>query len=253
MIGIYKITNPNNKIYIGQSLNIENRWNRYKKLQCKGQRKLFNSLKKYGWDKHNAEVIELCLENELLKRETYWKEYYKVLDTPSLCCKIDGKGGKLGKETCDLISNKKTNHPSFDDDWRKKQKDGKSKQKGIDFRSEQGKKNHKESMKNNTFRLGKKDTLETIQKRIQKTKGVAKGPQSEETKQKRSVKMKESSKTYAVKFRKPIIQLDKDGNTIKEWSSISEAVKELNLEMGTLVATLKGRQNTHKGWCWRYK
>ena len=31
MIGIYKITNPNNRIYIGQSTNIEARWEKYKK------------------------------------------------------------------------------------------------------------------------------------------------------------------------------------------------------------------------------
>lgn len=33
-IGIYKITSPSNKIYIGQSTNITRRWDEYRKLQC---------------------------------------------------------------------------------------------------------------------------------------------------------------------------------------------------------------------------
>lgn len=57
MIGIYKITNPNGKIYIGQSTNIDKRFYRYKRLECKGQIKLYNSLKKYGWDAHIIEII----------------------------------------------------------------------------------------------------------------------------------------------------------------------------------------------------
>ena len=36
MIGIYKITNPSGKIYIGQSINIENRKKIYSKSICKG-------------------------------------------------------------------------------------------------------------------------------------------------------------------------------------------------------------------------
>ena len=48
MIGIYKITSPSNKIYIGQSINIERRFNSYKNLShCKQQIKLYNSLQKY--------------------------------------------------------------------------------------------------------------------------------------------------------------------------------------------------------------
>jgi len=99
MVGIYKIVSPSNKIYIGQSTNIDQRWYYYKKLYCKSQTKLYYSLKKYTPEKHNFIIIEECPENMLLERETYWKNYYKVLDQPSLCCRIDGKGGKNSNET----------------------------------------------------------------------------------------------------------------------------------------------------------
>lgn len=47
IIGIYKITSPSGKIYIGQSINIEKRWEKYQKYieNIKNQIKLYNSLK----------------------------------------------------------------------------------------------------------------------------------------------------------------------------------------------------------------
>jgi len=104
MTGIYKITSPTGKIYIGQSIDIEKRFKYYKKLYCKQQTKLYFSLKKYGCENHIFEIIEECKECNLLERETYWKKYYKVLEISSLCCRIDGKGGKNSKVTNELIS-----------------------------------------------------------------------------------------------------------------------------------------------------
>lgn len=100
MVGVYKITNPSGKIYIGQSVDIYNRWNKnYKMLRCKSQPKLYNSFKKYGFENHVFEIIEECDISQLIKQETYWKMFYKVLEIPSLCCRIDRKGGKSSEET----------------------------------------------------------------------------------------------------------------------------------------------------------
>lgn len=100
-IGIYKITSPSGKIYIGQSVDIKRRKNQYKNLNgnIKSQTILYRSLLKYGFDAHKFEIIEECSEDKLLERETHWKNHYKVLDTPSLCCRIDGKGGRDSQET----------------------------------------------------------------------------------------------------------------------------------------------------------
>ena len=38
--GIYKITSPSGKIYIGQSINIKSRWKYYEKLRCNKQFKI---------------------------------------------------------------------------------------------------------------------------------------------------------------------------------------------------------------------
>jgi group I intron endonuclease len=57
MIGIYKITNPKGKVYIGQSINIKSRFSKYYKKHCKEQPLLYRSLKKYGSDSHSFEVL----------------------------------------------------------------------------------------------------------------------------------------------------------------------------------------------------
>lgn len=80
-IGIYKITSPTNRVYIGQSIDIDRRFNDYKRLNdIKGQPKIYNSLKKYGWKNHTFEVIEECEIEDLNCRERYWQEYYDVLN-----------------------------------------------------------------------------------------------------------------------------------------------------------------------------
>lgn len=104
MVGIYKILSPTGKIYIGQSINIERRFKEYKGLHCISQRKLYFSLKKHGVENHIFDILEECSIEVLLEKETYYKEFYKVLKSPSLCCRIDGKGGKNSKSTNKLIS-----------------------------------------------------------------------------------------------------------------------------------------------------
>lgn len=93
MIGIYKITNPNCKIYIGQSINIEKRFDRYKKGDCIAQYALFSSLIKYGWVNHNFEILEECNISQLDTRERYYQNLYNVLGENGLNCIIIGSDG----------------------------------------------------------------------------------------------------------------------------------------------------------------
>jgi len=96
MIGIYKIESPSGRIYIGQSINIERRKDSYSKLQdCKKQTRLYNSLKKYGFDHHTFEVVEQCLIEQLNERERYWQDYYNVL-LEGLNCKLTKTSDRSG-------------------------------------------------------------------------------------------------------------------------------------------------------------
>jgi group I intron endonuclease len=107
MIGIYKITNPKGAVYIGESKDIERRWNSdYKKLNCKGQRKLYNSFMYYGFENHTFEIVKECTEEEIPYYERYYQEYYNVLDRNyGLNCKLTKVGEK--KEVCSEETRKK--------------------------------------------------------------------------------------------------------------------------------------------------
>lgn len=105
MIGIYKITSPSNKIYVGQSINIEKRFKQYKRLDCKKQPKLYNSLLKYGWEKHIFEIIEECNENQLNEREIFWKQYYNTINEGLNCELFDIGQGYRSEEVKNKISN----------------------------------------------------------------------------------------------------------------------------------------------------
>jgi len=102
MIGIYKITSPSNKVYVGQSRNIEYRWTQHKSLRYDSYGKLVNSLKKYGVENHVFEVIEECEFEDLNIRERYWQDYYNVLGENglnSMLTETDEKPRVVSKET----------------------------------------------------------------------------------------------------------------------------------------------------------
>jgi len=86
MVGIYKITSPKGRIYIGQSMNIRRRFRCYKRLACKEQPQIYASLKKHGVDKHKFEIVTECKEEELNQLERYYQELYNCLGKGGLNC-----------------------------------------------------------------------------------------------------------------------------------------------------------------------
>ena len=107
MIGIYKITSPTGKVYIGSSNDISNRVCSYKNLKCKNQTKLYNSIKVHGWDMHKFEIIEECSVDVLLERELYYGIKFNVLDKhDGLNCRLPKAGDHysyMSEETKDKI------------------------------------------------------------------------------------------------------------------------------------------------------
>lgn len=84
MIGIYSITNLiNNKKYIGQSIDIENRFVRHKCELRKGRhvnKHLQHAWNKYGENNFKFEIIEICSKTSLNNRECYWISFYDTLN-----------------------------------------------------------------------------------------------------------------------------------------------------------------------------
>ena len=90
MIGIYKIENLiNGKVYIGQSVNIKERWNEHKLINSRTSKDalkkqkypLYLAFQKYGLENFSFEVLEECsLEDLDTKEQFYIKKYNSYVD-----------------------------------------------------------------------------------------------------------------------------------------------------------------------------
>lgn len=81
MIGIYKITNMlNDKVYIGQSTDIESRFKEHKDAILNSNllwypllRQEITTLKDCAFD-----IVEICEEKDLYTKERFWIRYYRA-------------------------------------------------------------------------------------------------------------------------------------------------------------------------------
>jgi group I intron endonuclease len=93
--GIYKITSPTGRVYIGQAVDLKRREIEYKCTACKGQPRLYKSIIKYGWEAHQFDIIEYCGEEELNCSERFWQDIFNVLDRDKgLNCVLTECGAK---------------------------------------------------------------------------------------------------------------------------------------------------------------
>ena len=81
--GIYKITNIKNQMcYIGQSVNIGDRWKQHIKrglgAETPTRNKLYPAMMEIGPENFTFEIIEECDRSQLDEREDFWQEYYQA-------------------------------------------------------------------------------------------------------------------------------------------------------------------------------
>lgn len=79
--GIYKITNiKDNKCYIGQAVDIRDRWNQHCKhgldIDTPQRNKLYQAILKYKLENFTFELIEECPKEELNQKEKYYINLY---------------------------------------------------------------------------------------------------------------------------------------------------------------------------------
>lgn len=244
MIGIYKITNPNGKVYVGQSKNIKRRWIEYNKLRrCKNQIKLYNSFQKYNPENHKFELIEECSIEQLNEREIYWGQHYNVLGENGLNLKIGNGRGKCSEETKQKIS--KSN----------KGKAGKYKRTNII---------KEKTSKQNSINIYQFDLQGNL---IKKWDSICKAELcfGKGIKDNLSHKIK-TAHGYIWSYNSSfpgynkkhglcvaVIQKSKEGNIIRQWNSFIEIKKELKYPTSNISACCQGKQKSAYGFIWEYK
>jgi hypothetical protein len=186
-IGIYKITSPSNKVYIGQSVDIERRFKHYKNIDgIKGQKKVYYSIQKYGYENHKFEIIEECFLDELNSKEIYWMEFFQSISLGLNICEGGNNFGRINK--------------------------------GVK-RSESVKVKISCTKKLNP-RVNTPDMIQNCRN--------------------------------ASTTKKPIYQYTLKGEFIKEWESINEASRKLNIRNDGISGCLRKQQRTAYGYQWFY-
>lgn len=220
--GIYIIISPVNKIYIGQSKDLSRRQNTYSKLFCKKQVKLYNSLKKYGWNKHKFIIIKTfnTISQKLLNSYelAYWK-FYKNLKFTLLNIKIPGIYPKQAESSKKKISNSR---------------------KGIVFTEEHRLNLSKANKGKISPNIGKKLSKEHIQKMKDNFTGKSRS--------------KEIMENLHNSVKRKIIQLDMQEKEIKIWNSITDAANFYNLDSSRISKVCKKAYKCKStgGFKWKY-
>lgn len=263
MTGIYKITSPSGKVYIGQSRNIKNRWRDHKTSRFAYCRYVNNSIKKYGAENHVFEMLhelpnnvsrQIMNEYELF----YWQQYkdagFRMLNIMKPGNSVEhseetkkkiseaGKGRKSSQLAIELLRQRSIGN---------KYSLGLKHSEESKIKMSKWQKGKPHSISHNDkirlANLGRKQSSETIEKRRLKLVGHK---VSEETRLKIS-----KGNTNNPVHSKPVIQMNMSGEFIKEWQSISEAARCLNMfdtNIGNVLLGIGGRK-TAGGFKWQYK
>lgn len=96
MITIYKITNPEEKVYVGQTIDFDRRIKQH--IQCAKEGIGFNlqdSIRKYGFESHLVEILEQYEGEKSYEKENYWIKYY---DSVNKGLNITWGHGGLGRK-----------------------------------------------------------------------------------------------------------------------------------------------------------
>jgi group I intron endonuclease len=231
---IYKITNPNGKIYIGQTTRLNDRITSYRNgNNVKSQQLIYNSIKKYGWYNHTFEVLtevstDIIYETEIRYIEEY-KSFHKENENGLNMTK--GGDGVLGRKDTPETIQKRINsilgrkHSEETKKLMSKLKKGKtSHNKGIPCADATKDKISKANK-------GRQPSFGTIEKR-NKT---------------RLEKLIEEHNS--------ILQIDKNTKKIvKEWVMLPKEIgKTLKICDSSILKCLKQKKEHHNGFIWRYK
>lgn len=232
---IYKFTNRiNDKVYIGQTYNLQTRLNSHKSKALNTKNKFYNAVRKYGWENFELSILSTITANTKEELSTlldkleieYIRQYnsYKSGYNSTL-----GGHSKRGYKLSEEFS-EKCKSRTYSDDTRKKMSIS-AKNRII---SEETRLKLRNSAIKRNFSKYRELTTSSRNKAIKRALGV------------------------------PVLQLDVNFNIINRFDSISDAIKYIKNSISpdlTLVGIRKGlsrhctdetKKLLYKGFVWKY-
>lgn len=103
IIGIYKITSPSGRVYVGQSWNMARRFAKYRTKYNAHQPKLHNSLLKYGFHNHTVEIVKTfssdVSQSELDRQEQICIDLCRAEGQRMMNVREAGSHGRMSEES----------------------------------------------------------------------------------------------------------------------------------------------------------
>jgi group I intron endonuclease len=233
---IYLIENIiTKKKYIGQTvqLDINKRWKQHKDLKGNTVGKiLLNAYKKYGLDNFIFKILCICFDSDTNKYEVEYIKKYNTIYPNGYNLLEGGNNKKHNQYTIDILKNKLSgkNHPNygkkFSEERRRKLSNSK---KGI-LNPNYGKPisdNQKEKLRNTLVNFDK-EKRSLINEKI-------------------STSVKNS-----IKNNKKVTQYSLDNIFIKEFNSISDASKYVNISRSSIQRYCDGKYKSTRNYIWKY-
>lgn len=285
--GIYMIQNKvNNKMYIGQAVDIEKRWGEHRSSLRGGyhpNKHLQRSWSKYGEENFEFIILLECEESDLNMYEEYYIFELMIYDPRVGYNKnYGGDSGRPTEETKRKMS-ESLKGKQLSEEHKRKLSESK---KGRQF-SEEHKRKISEANKGRQFSEETKRKLSEANKGRQlseehkrKISESCKGRQlSEETRRKLSESAKDKqfseetrrklsaakkgennpnygkhhSEEHKRKMSKSVVQIDLTTNKIvKVWESAQEADSQGGFHFSNISECCKGKRKTHKGYNWMF-
>ena len=258
--GIYMIQNKvNNKMYIGQAVDIERRWGDHRHglaNRCNENRHFINAWKRDGEENFEFTILLECEESDLNMYEEYYIFELMTYDPRVGYNKnYGGKSGRPTKETKRKLSEAKKGKQLSEEHKRKLSEAKKGKQL-----SEETKRKLSESQRGKKgYWCGKQLSDETKRKMSESRKGRQ---FSEEHKRKMSESRKgeknpnygkQLSEEHKRKLSKPVVQIDPTTNKIvKVWESAREADRQGGFDFKNISQCCNGKRKTHKDYRWMF-
>jgi len=273
MTGIYKITSPTGCVYIGQSINIPERINQYRRERCNAQPRLYNSLKKHGFDAHVFEILTCCSEGELNHLEAHYIKLYDSFNTQHGMNLRSGGGAnhKCSEETKSKIREKRKlqkisnetreklrhiqlnrtkedneriygNRPPITDDTREKLR-----------KNWLGRKHRPESIqKMRDVQKGRTFTEQTKRKMSEAKRNISDDTRKKYSEARMGKRLSpDAVKNSAIGHQKKIKQFTIDGEFVMEYDSTIQAAYSCGTSTQNISGVLNGRQKTAGGFIWK--
>lgn len=254
---IYKITNlVNKKIYIGQTIqdDVEKRWELHRRLakKDKGCTALKEAFNKYGIDKFKFEVLIICFNEDCIEYEKEYIKKYNALVPNGYNISEGGNGGPLfkGKHHSEETKTKlrETSKAYYSNPENRKKLGEKVKvalEKSEKWQKALAEGRVGENLKKENRILWQNDnTVTVISEETKKKLSELAHKYYEENREKHN-------KLMSDKLGKQINQYDLNGNYVKSYMSIREAVRQTEIPKTTLQYCVKGKLKTAGGFIWK--